>query len=162
LLWDRVEDRQARSSLRQALRDVTSAIGSLAPELITTDVDSVILNRRLCWIDIQQALASAPLPSDLLADRFGRLATGESLEDLSGITPPFDHWLAAERSRFREQITLRLEAELEQHRAADPARLWGGSWISSRQIEAHRDEPGIQEICSKQRETPSIPCRRNG
>ncbi|MBV9201811.1 MAG: hypothetical protein JOY83_19185, partial [Alphaproteobacteria bacterium] len=35
------------------------------------------------------------------------------LEDLDGITPSFDHWLAAERSRFEDRIRKILEAELD-------------------------------------------------
>src|SRR5690349_5226365 len=33
LLWDRVPDRQARTNLRQALRELSTAMGSLAEEL---------------------------------------------------------------------------------------------------------------------------------
>jgi DNA-binding SARP family transcriptional activator len=65
--------------------------------------------------------APGPLPCELFADPFGRLCIGEVLEGLTGITPPFDQWLAAERACFHEQITLRLESELERHRQDDPA-----------------------------------------
>ena len=44
LLWDRVPDQQARTSLRQALREVSAAMGPLAHELITADVDTLKLD----------------------------------------------------------------------------------------------------------------------
>src|SRR5919197_3641319 len=37
MLWDRVPEGQARSSFRQALRELTSAMGPLADELILTE-----------------------------------------------------------------------------------------------------------------------------
>ena len=37
LLWDRVPDGQARTSFRQALRELTAALGPLADELISAD-----------------------------------------------------------------------------------------------------------------------------
>ena len=72
LLWDRVTDRQARSSLRQALLELTTVMGPLASELISADLDTVRLDTRLCWIDAAAVLSSEPLPpqsfrSDLLS-----------------------------------------------------------------------------------------------
>src|SRR5689334_19860161 len=41
MLWDRVSADQARTSFRQALCDLTAAMGPLAPELISTGQASV-------------------------------------------------------------------------------------------------------------------------
>src|SRR5205085_2715120 len=43
MLWDRVGDAQARTSFRQALRELTSALGPIADELITADRDTLTL-----------------------------------------------------------------------------------------------------------------------
>jgi DNA-binding SARP family transcriptional activator len=107
LLWERVSDRQARSSLRQALFEVSSAMGPLVGELISADVDTVRLEPRACWIDALAVLSSEH------AGELGSLCTGELLEDLSGITPPFDQWLLMERTRFASRLRVLFESEME-------------------------------------------------
>src|SRR5262245_44520124 len=52
LLWDRTSEAQARTSFRQALRELLSAIGPLADELIVADREMIMLNNSLCWIDV--------------------------------------------------------------------------------------------------------------
>src|ERR1700739_3155774 len=59
MLWDRVSAAQARTSFRQALSELTSAMGPLAAELISTGRATVRLNTNACWID---ALALAKPP----------------------------------------------------------------------------------------------------
>lgn len=96
LLWDRSGDTQARMSLRHALSELNAVVNSQAPALVEIDREGVGVNVAACWID---ALA-AP-------DQVGRL-----LEDLEGVSPPFDHWLAAERTRIEDGIRTILEDEL--------------------------------------------------
>jgi DNA-binding SARP family transcriptional activator len=113
MLWDRVPDAQARTSFRQALRELTTALGPLGDELISGTRDTVRLNGDLCWIDALAVLAPEtsdfnPLRSDLAA-----LCTGELLEELDGVSSSFDQWLLGERTRFTEQLRGLLEAELQ-------------------------------------------------
>jgi DNA-binding SARP family transcriptional activator/Tfp pilus assembly protein PilF len=119
LLWDRVPDQQARTSLRQALREVSAAMGPLAHELITADVDTLKLDSRLCWIDALALLSSEAVPNVFRGDP-ASFVTGEILEDLSGTSAAFDQWLIAERSRFTSQLRLLFESELQQLSDADP------------------------------------------
>jgi DNA-binding SARP family transcriptional activator/Tfp pilus assembly protein PilF len=114
LLWERVQDRQARASFRQALRELSSAIGSLANELIESTLHTVRLEPRLCWIDAVAVLSSDPLPPNTFRGDLASICAGELLEDLSGITDAFDQWLLAQRTRFTEQLRLLFETELKQ------------------------------------------------
>lgn len=114
LLWDRVQERQARASFRQALRELSCAMGPLAGELIDATLDTVRLNPDLCWIDALAMLSSEPLPPHAHRGDLAAMCTGELLEDLSGITSQFDQWLLAERTRFTEQLRLLFESELQQ------------------------------------------------
>ena len=114
LLWDRVPDRQARTSFRQALRELSAAMGPLAGELIEATLDTVRLEPRLCWIDALAVQSSNPLPPHTYRGDLASMCSGELLEDLSGITSAFDQWLLAERTRFTEQLRLLFESELQQ------------------------------------------------
>jgi DNA-binding SARP family transcriptional activator len=120
LLWDRVPDQQARTSLRQALREVSAAMGPLAHELVTADVDTLKLDSRLCWIDALALLSSEAGPNRIVRGDPASFVTGEILEDLSGTSAAFDQWLIAERSRFTSQLRLLFESELQQLSDADP------------------------------------------
>jgi DNA-binding SARP family transcriptional activator/alkylation response protein AidB-like acyl-CoA dehydrogenase len=112
MLWDRSPDAQARTSFRQALREISLAMGPLANDLISTDRDIVKFNADLCWID-----ATAVLATDRSSPSAGRcdlaaICTGELLEELDGTSVSFDQWLLGERSRFTERLREILEAEL--------------------------------------------------
>ncbi len=114
LLWDRVPDRQARASFRQALRELSSALGPLASELIDATLDTVRLDPQLCWVDAVAVRSPEPAPQHSFRGDLAAMCTGDLLEDLSGITSAFDQWLLAERTRFSEQLRLLFENELEQ------------------------------------------------
>jgi DNA-binding SARP family transcriptional activator len=122
LLWDRVTDRQARSSLRQALLELSTAMGQLASELISADVDTVMLEPRLCWIDALAVLSSGPVPPQAFRSDLASMCTGELLEDLSGATVAFDQWLLTERTRFTTRLRSMYESELDQLRDAPADR----------------------------------------
>jgi DNA-binding SARP family transcriptional activator/Tfp pilus assembly protein PilF len=121
MLWDRVPDAHARASLRQALRELASAMGPLACKLILVDHDTVRLNTWLCWIDAVSFLArEPPLPLSARSD-LTELSTGELLEELDGTSASFDQWLFCARTRFKEQLRELLEGDLHQliHSKAD-------------------------------------------
>jgi len=112
LLWDRVPEDQARKSFRQSLRELVSAMGPLAAELISASRETVRLDVNQCWIDAVALVSPHPsAPHSLRSDLAG-LCTGELLEELEGASPSFDQWLLGERTRFTEKLRGLLEAEL--------------------------------------------------
>jgi DNA-binding SARP family transcriptional activator/Tfp pilus assembly protein PilF len=114
MLWDRVSDAQARASFRQGLRQLSSAMGKLAPELLSIDRETVSLNRDLCWIDARALLAPQLVQQSAVRGDLAALCTGELLEGLDGITASFDQLLLSERTRFSEQLSALLQEELRQ------------------------------------------------
>ncbi len=60
ILWDRSAEAQARLSLRQALHEISGAMGELAPELLTLDRETMTLNTALCWIDAAAMVTIPP------------------------------------------------------------------------------------------------------
>jgi len=97
LLWDRLDDAQARMNLRHSLSELNRFVNGRVPNLIEIDRESVRLNTELCRID-----PFAP------ATHFERL-----LDDLDGISSSFDDWLATERVKFEDLTRTSLERDLQ-------------------------------------------------
>jgi TolB-like protein/DNA-binding SARP family transcriptional activator len=112
LLWDRSAEAQARMSLRQSLSELNSLVNRHVPGLVEIDRDSIRIDVRKCWVD---ALAILEASADATADTSTLLQpySERLLEDLEGITPSFDQWLTAERTRFEDRVRKILEAELD-------------------------------------------------
>lgn len=112
LLWDRSGEAQARMSLRQSLSELNSIVNRHVPGLIEIDRESVRLDVSKCWVDalaiLEVSADAAPHTSNLVEPYSDRL-----LEDLDGITPSFDQWLTAERTRFEDRVRKILETELD-------------------------------------------------
>ena len=113
MLWDRVSADQARTSFRQALFDITSVMGQLALELISTGQATVGLNTGLCWIDAL-ALVKSPYSDATTRGDLAVLCPGELLEGFDGVSESFGEWLAKERVHFRERLAASLAAVLAQ------------------------------------------------
>jgi DNA-binding SARP family transcriptional activator len=111
MLWDRVSPNQARASFRQAVSDLTSAMGPLAAELISTARATVRLNTDLCWIDAL-ALVKSPYSDPTTRADLAVLCPGELLEDFDGVSESFGEWLAKERVSFKERVAASLNAAL--------------------------------------------------
>src|SRR6266849_7877617 len=114
MLWDRAPDSQARSSFRGSLHELSLVMGPLANELISADRETVKLNTNLCWIDATAILAPEITSANLSRSELSTLCKGEFLEELDGISAAFDQWLLSERTRFNQQLSDLLEAELNQ------------------------------------------------
>jgi TolB-like protein/DNA-binding SARP family transcriptional activator len=99
-------------SLRQSLTELNGIVNRHVPGLVEIGRDSVRIDIRKCWVDALAVLEASVDPtadlSNLVQPYSERL-----LEDLDGITPSFDHWLAAERTRFEDRVRKILEAELD-------------------------------------------------
>jgi TolB-like protein/DNA-binding SARP family transcriptional activator len=112
LLWDRSADPQARMSLRHSLSELNSIVNRHVPGLVEIDRDSIRVDVRKCWVDalaILEASADTTSNTSNLVQPFSE----RLLEDLDGITPSFDQWLAAERTRFEDRVRKILEGELD-------------------------------------------------
>jgi len=112
LLWDRSGEAQARMSLRQSLSELNSIVNRHVPALVEIERDSVRIDVRKCWVDalaIFHASADTAAQTSTLVEPYSE----RLLEDLDGMTPSFDQWLTAERTRFEDHVRKILEAELE-------------------------------------------------
>lgn len=97
LLWASRGDAQARSSLRQALLQLRLSLNGTG-EVISSDRDHV-------WVRPESLIEAD-------SDRAGQYR--EAFEDLDGVSPEFDEWLAAERGRRGKARSALLKAEVEQ------------------------------------------------
>jgi DNA-binding SARP family transcriptional activator len=112
MLWDRVSDAQARTSFRQVVSELTSALGSLSPELISTGRATVRFNTDACWIDALALLESSQ--SDTQRSDLAVLCGGELLEGMEEVSEPFGQWLINERIRLNERLKTSLDSVLQQ------------------------------------------------
>lgn len=112
MLWDRVSDAQARTSFRQVVSELTSAMGCLSPELISTGRATIRFNTDACWIDALALLESSQ--SDRARTDLAVLCGGELLEGMEDVSEPFGRWLTNERIRFKEELKSSLDMVLQQ------------------------------------------------
>jgi len=96
MLWSGRPEEQSRASLRQELHRLQEALAATGAELLQVSRDNVGLKPEMVWVDtIELMEATVERPSALvLMDR-------ELLEDMDGIDPMFDQWLAEQRERLR-------------------------------------------------------------
>jgi TolB-like protein/DNA-binding SARP family transcriptional activator len=114
LLWDRPGKAQAKAgfSLRKSLSELNGIVRRRAPGLVEIDRESVRLDVSKCWVDalaILEVSAGATAHTSNLVEPYSQ----RLLEDLDGITPSFDQWLTAERTRFEDRVRKILEVELD-------------------------------------------------
>ena len=113
LLWSRRGHDQARGSLRQSVHELQRALGPTAGALLQAARTHLALSDRGLWVDD------------------GGTATGSAgaqvfpftlLDDLDGLDPAFDHWLAEQRQRVAKVAVSSAEAALATENGAE-ARL---------------------------------------
>ncbi len=104
LLWDRVPEQQARSSLRQALADVTASFAIAGLSLLELDRESIRLDLRRCWVDVHAVIAN--LADNTAVEELQLLdaCSGRLLQDLDGVSASFDDWLASERTSIEARL----------------------------------------------------------
>jgi DNA-binding SARP family transcriptional activator len=120
LLWGASGDEQARNSLRQALYLIRRALAEPRLDLLGHDADTVTLDPRALDVDALAFCRLAAHGSDHACASAVELYRGPLLEGASVDEPPFETWLAAERSRLHEQALTLLSAILDR-RLASPA-----------------------------------------
>jgi DNA-binding SARP family transcriptional activator/TolB-like protein len=149
MLWSRRPEEQARASLRQEIHRLMETLDPIGPEIIAINRDHLALRPGTVWVDVEEVLrASTSRPAAL------SLLDGDLLEDLDGIDPSFDAWLASERERLRDrartlaEMLLREKSEPE---AVIPAaqqllaidRAHEGAWRALMRAYAARGERGM-------------------
>jgi len=98
LLWSRRPEEQARASLRQEIHRLLDALDPVGTQILSVNRDHLALRSGTVWVDVEEVLRASPNKPAALS-----LLDGELLEDLDGVDPSFDAWLAAERERLRDR-----------------------------------------------------------
>ncbi|HET6183732.1 MAG TPA: BTAD domain-containing putative transcriptional regulator [Acetobacteraceae bacterium] len=149
MLWSRRPEEQARASLRQELHRLLETLAPAGPDVLQVTRDHVGLRPGAAWIDVEEVMrATVEHPAAL------GLLEGDLLEDLDGLDPTFDMWLATERERLRDRgraLAERLLAEKDDPESTIPAaqrllaidRAHEGAWRALMRAHAARGERGM-------------------
>lgn len=97
LLWSLRGKEQARASLRQAVHELQQALSAAGSGLFRAGRNNLALSDARFWIDALAFMRATPSRSELL-DLFCR----PLLEDLQGLDPAFDRWLADQSERLAQ------------------------------------------------------------
>ncbi len=149
LMWSRRPEEQARASLRQEIHRLLESLKPIGSRIMTVNRDHLALRPGTVWVDVEEVLRASPNKPAALA-----LLDGELLEDLDGIDPSFDIWLAAERERLRDrarQLAENLLRDKSDHETVIPAaqqllaidRTHEGAWRALMRAYTARGERGM-------------------
>ena len=115
LLWSQRAKEQARGSLRQSVHELQRALGQGAGTLLHADRNHLILFENGLWVDVRaMAGPTAADPQGLEVFR------PTLLDDLEGLDPAFDSWLAEQRQRMTQQALAVGEAVLRSEQETEP------------------------------------------
>lgn len=121
LLWDPAPEALARSSLRQALRELREVLGPDGEDVVEADRFSVALNGAAFDVDVHRfrelITAGAQDPRALISA--AALWQGELFGPAQPSAPVFEAWLQIERSQVRSVVTGALTDQLEKLIAAN-------------------------------------------
>jgi len=98
LLWSGRGREQARASLRQCVHELQTILQPLSPALLLADRNHLSLRVEALWTDLWA--------------RFRGVRPQPLLEDLVGLDPAFERWLAEERRRIDRKVAAEAEARL--------------------------------------------------
>ncbi len=116
LLWSRRPEEQARASLRQEIHRLLEALAPAGTEILHVTRDHLSLRPGTAWVDVAEVMrATIEQPASL------SLLDGDLLEDLAGVDPAFDAWLAVERERLRDHARGVAEALLREQSEPEAA-----------------------------------------
>ncbi|MGC1409699.1 MAG: BTAD domain-containing putative transcriptional regulator [Acetobacteraceae bacterium] len=115
LLWSQRAKEQARGSLRQSVHELQRALGQDTGTLLLADRNHLILFENGLWVDVRAAAgATAADPQGL------EVFQPTLLDDLEGLDPAFDSWLAEQRQRVTQQALADAEAVLRSELETEP------------------------------------------
>ncbi|GIX11717.1 MAG: adenylate cyclase [Elioraea sp.] len=97
LLWSTRDREQARASLRQALHELTLALAPCGAPILHANRDQVWADADALWVDAHEVARAGPAGAAALD-----LYDAPLLEDLDGLDPAMDVWLAEERRHLRD------------------------------------------------------------
>jgi DNA-binding SARP family transcriptional activator/TolB-like protein len=149
MLWSRRPEEQSRASLRQEIHRLLETLEPVGGQILAISRDHLSIRPGTVWVDVEEVLrASSAKPAAL------SLLDGELLEDLDGIDPSFDAWLAGERERLRDRARALAETLLTEK--TDPVdvipsaqqllaidRTHEGAWRALMKAYAARGERGM-------------------
>ena len=149
MLWSRRPEEQARASLRQEIHRLLDALNPVGAQILSINRDHLMLRPGTVWVDVEEVIRATPAKPAALS-----LLDGELLEDLDGVDPAFDAWLAAERERLRDRARGLAESLLREQTEPDtviPAaqqllaidRSHEGAWRALMRAYATRGERGM-------------------
>ena len=149
LLWSRRPEEQARASLRQEIHRLLEALHPVGQQIMSVQRDHLTLRPGTVWVDVEEVLRASTSKPQALS-----LLDGELLEDLDGVDPSFDQWLAGERERLRDRARTLAETllrEKDDPETVIPAaqqllaidRTHEGAWRALMRAYANRGERGM-------------------
>ena len=149
LLWSRRPDEQARASLRQEIHRLSEAMAPVGARSLAISRDHLMLRPGTVWIDVEEVLRATPERPAALS-----LLDGDLLEDLDGVDPAFDVWLAGERERLVDRARVLAEQLLREKTDTDSVvaaahqllaidRAHEGAWRALMRAYAARGERGM-------------------
>jgi DNA-binding SARP family transcriptional activator len=97
LLWSTREREQGRASLRQCVHEMQEFLGHLGMDEVQAGRQHLRMSEGQIWVDLLALGAATAVRPEAL----GLLQAG-LLEDLVGLDPAFDHWLAEQDRRMRD------------------------------------------------------------
>jgi DNA-binding SARP family transcriptional activator/TolB-like protein/Flp pilus assembly protein TadD len=109
LLWSQRGTQQGRASLRQAVHELQWTLGSAWNRILVAERHCLTIDLNGVTVDAFEAVGSGASKTGLLA-----LFEDGFLEDLDGLDPAFDIWLAKERRRMVSIARTGGEAFLEE------------------------------------------------
>jgi DNA-binding SARP family transcriptional activator/Flp pilus assembly protein TadD len=115
LLWDPAPETLARSSLRQALRELREMLGPEDEDLVEADRFTVGLNGAAFDVDVRrfrELIATGAHDQSALIAAAG-LWQGELFGPAQPSAPVFEAWLQIERSQLRSTLTTALTDQLQ-------------------------------------------------
>ena len=149
LLWSRRPEEQARASLRQEIHRLLEALNPVGNQIMSVQRDHLTLRPGTVWVDVEEVLRASTSKPQALS-----LLDGDLLEDLDGVDPSFDQWLAGERERLRDRarnLAETLLREKDDPETVIPAaqqllaidRTHEGAWRALMRAYANRGERGM-------------------
>jgi DNA-binding SARP family transcriptional activator/TolB-like protein len=114
LLWSTREREQGRASLRQCVHEIQELFAQIGLAPIHTGRQHLQLDSGQIWVDLM-ALGSATTAQP---ETLG-LLQGDLLEDLVGLDPAFDQWIADQARRMRDGAATLASLLLDQQTATE-------------------------------------------
>jgi DNA-binding SARP family transcriptional activator/Tfp pilus assembly protein PilF len=114
-LWDPAPDEQARTSLRQAIKEIRDCLGEDADLVLDSQRLDIGLKRESVGVDVTQLLSglAAASKDPQAALDLATMWKGELFGDMVPQAPIFEAWVQVERARLRDVLSVLLTDHLQ-------------------------------------------------